>query len=166
MVHCPNFDTRKYSEIFGSIQASCNRVFVFGTLIDFCRRQLHWGSEKRKLHWGSGLRNFYTLICVRAVTTSLGYNPQSCTVQFSTRHWQLFYPGRLSPNERTSWTWNPQTQREWDNSFPRIDRMSLLSLLQRKKKKKWNFNCVHKIREDSGWILVKAFIACAFAGVR
>ena len=95
VVHCPNFDTRKNSEIFGSIQASCNRAFVFGTLVDFCRRQLHWrsekrklhwGSEKRKLHWGSGLRNFYTLICVRAVTTSLGYNPQSCTIQFSARH--------------------------------------------------------------------------------
>lgn len=71
MVHCPNFDTRKNSEILGSIQASCNRAFVFGTLIDFCRRQLHWGSEKRKLHRGSGLRNFYTLICVKEVTTSL-----------------------------------------------------------------------------------------------
>lgn len=62
MVHCPNFDTWKNSEILDSIQASCNRAFVFGTLIDFCRRQLHWGS---------GMRNFYTLICVKEVSTSL-----------------------------------------------------------------------------------------------
>lgn len=70
-MHCPNFDTWKNSEILDSIQASCNRAFVFGTLIDFCRRQLHWRSLKHKLHWESGLRNFYTLICVKEVSTSL-----------------------------------------------------------------------------------------------